>query len=337
MLKKFASFFASITLLVASPTFAQGVNGVAPLPPLTPAGVLSVLPAFTGDCTSVGGTVNLSCTKAPQILSGNTTLTVGQTAELIELTGSLTFTTTLPTPVGNAGVNYRILNASTQAQTLTTLAGVFSSASSSGDGAATQSVAPQTVSEIFSDGTSWVINNSGVINSGLSLVGALTPSTTNGIKGTTLGDNANPGSEGEFVCAQVTNGGSMPTGCQNNSNVSTSLTSTVPVNITSMNLTSGDWDVTGTLCVNPGASTTLGVLVGWISTTSATLPGASPLNPSEIASSSQIQPGAGPVCYPLGKIREDISATTTLYLSVYSQFGTSTLSAYGYMSARRAR
>jgi hypothetical protein len=101
-----------------------------------------------------------------QTLSLNvaTALTPAETGALVELTGGSTFTTSLPTPVGNGGVRYRIYNAGTVSQTLSTPAAEF--AGTMGSGAATQSVAPGSTFEVESDGTNWLVVGSWVTGGG---------------------------------------------------------------------------------------------------------------------------------------------------------------------------
>ena len=60
---------------------------------------------------------------------------------------------------------------------------------------------------------------------------AITPSTTNGIVGTTLGDNAVAGSVGEYVSSTVANN-------------TVSFSNGTPLNVTSISLTAGDWEAT---------------------------------------------------------------------------------------------
>ena len=148
----------------------------------------------------------------------------------------------------------------------------------------------------------------------------LTPSTTNGIVGTTLADNANAGSIGEVITNTGTN---------------VSLTTAVSANVTSVTLTAGDWDVYGSIAFNGTASTSTSRVVGGLSTVSATLP-AQPYY-------YQHQYGVGgftSATLPNGSVpmqRINVSTTTTVYLVGQGTFTASTLTATGVIIARRAR
>ena len=95
------------------------------------------------------------------VVSSATSLTLAQTGALISMGGSSTYTTTTPTPVGNNGLNYRVNNASTAAQTFSTPAGLFSGPNGNG----TNSISIPSGATIFliADGTNWVCSNLTVV------------------------------------------------------------------------------------------------------------------------------------------------------------------------------
>lgn len=152
----------------------------------------------------------------------------------------------------------------------------------------------------------------------LQATGAITPSTTAGIVGTTLADNANSGSVGEYVTATAS---------------SLSLTSNVGLNITSISLTAGDWDVSGTVQIVGAASTSLNNINGGISTTSATIGG--------LGTYFQVVPGvsntAALYILTTPNVRINITTTTTVFLVAFVGFSTSTATAGGLIRARRVR
>ena len=153
--------------------------------------------------------------------------------------------------------------------------------------------------------------------------GTITPSTTAGIVGTTAADNAQAGSVGEYMSSSVGQG-------------SVSLSSGSLANITSLSLTAGDWDCRGNIIFQAAGSTTASLYSGWINTTSASLPG-SP-NGGALTYLSGLNFGAGAINeFPVGEIRENISTTTTVYLSGFSNFATSTMTAGGFLGCRRVR
>jgi hypothetical protein len=169
----------------------------------------------------------------------------------------------------------------------------------------------------------------------LQATSTITPSSTAGIVGTTTNDSAQAGSVGEVVCAQVTNGGS-PAGCATNTSTPVSLTTGTAANVTSISLTAGDWDVRGEVVTSVNASTTIGAVSGWISTTSATLPAGTSQGASWTFLSLPFSTGQG-TAISLAPMRLSLSSTTTVYLSAYSIFGVSTMSAFGHIDARRVR
>lgn len=157
----------------------------------------------------------------------------------------------------------------------------------------------------------------------LSSTGNFTPSQTNGIVGTTTNNNANAGSVGEFISSTVLVGSAV------------ALTSGTQANITSISLTAGDWDVSGTIATNPNAATAMSALVGAISTTSATLT-TPPYAGGGALLSTAFNTGAGQVL-PIGTTRLSLSATTTVFLVVQAFFTVNTSTAYGFIGARRRR
>jgi hypothetical protein len=170
-----------------------------------------------------------------------------------------------------------------------------------------------------------------VTTAALAATGTITPSQTAGIVGTTTNNSANAGSVGEFICAQVTNGGS-PTGCATNSSTPVSLTSATPANVTSISLTAGDWDVFGIVTFLPGSTTANNYAAAWINTTSATFNG----NQTALLMipNGNISTFAG---IPVATLRLSLASTTTVFLSAQASFTTSTETAVGFIGARRRR
>jgi hypothetical protein len=161
--------------------------------------------------------------------------------------------------------------------------------------------------------------SSGVFTT-LKSTNTFTPSTTFGIVGTTLADNADAGSVGEFMSNSLTSGSATP------------ITTGVPTNIITLSLTPGDWD-----CVaQVGFITSVGATVfeAWLNTVSATVPGvASGFGFTILNYSTSTQGGV----LPVSRTRINISTTTTLYMGASAAFTSGTASAYGFMSARRVR
>lgn len=144
------------------------------------------------------------------------------------------------------------------------------------------------------------------------------------VLGTSTNNSAGAGYVGEYISSTILSGSAV------------SLTTATPANITSISLTAGDWDVTGTVCFLGNAATTVTSLVGWISTTSATQPTA----PNDGAYyTDQTSRAAGSTIFraSVGQIRISLASTTTVYLSCTAAFAINTYSAFGFIGARRVR
>ncbi len=173
-----------------------------------------------------------------------------------------------------------------------------------------------------------VTNSSGVPSLSTTLPAHTTSSitfnpTTSGIVGTTTNDNASAGFVGEILESTVLIGSGV------------SLSTGNPTDITSITLTAGDWDVWGTVVTSPSSGTTTSSVVGWVSTTSATIPtspnaGAISTFPVPIAATTALR-------LSVGQRRVSVSTNTTCYLSISVSFAVSTMFGYGYIGARRRR
>ena len=151
----------------------------------------------------------------------------------------------------------------------------------------------------------------------LSSTGTFTPSSTNGIVGTTTNDNANAGSVGEFVTATAT---------------AVSASSGAAFNVTSISLTAGDWDVTGIVRSNPAGTTVIQQQLEGISTTSATVGAFGTFSNLTITFAA----GNG-AANPTPAVRLSLASTTTVFLVSIMVFTTSTLTVDGLIRARRVR
>lgn len=115
------------------------------------------------------------------------------------------------------------------------------------------------------------------------------------------------------------------------------LTSNVSVNVTSISLGPGDWDVTARAYFTGGATTTVSQLSAAISTTSATLVNTdTPLARANFPGNGQTPFSVGSVGVPVGPARVVLSAPATVYLVSRAVFGVSTATTWGAISARRA-
>lgn len=156
----------------------------------------------------------------------------------------------------------------------------------------------------------------------LAATSTITPASVAGIVGTTTNDSAQAGSVGEYISSTVLIGSAIST------------TSATPVDITTISLTAGDWDVYGVVITAPAGSTTTTFIKTWFGTSSATPPTA----PAGGGYSFMGCNGTAGVANTLGASqRISVASTTTIYLSTSVNFGASTLTSYGFIGARRAR
>jgi len=148
--------------------------------------------------------------------------------------------------------------------------------------------------------------------------------TTSGIIGTTTNDSASAGKVGEVISSYITVSNQV------------SLTNGIASNITSISLTAGDWDVSGSIWIAAASGTTMSAILGGISQTSGNVSGSVGEGQSSIelrltftASTTQI--------IPVNSARILLSGTTTVYLVGLALFAVSTCTAYGSIYARRMR
>lgn len=173
--------------------------------------------------------------------------------------------------------------------------------------------------------TNTPIGQSGTVYPGafstVTATGTITPSQTAGIVGTNTNNNANPGSIGEYVSANVLAGSPV------------SLTSLTPANVTSITLSPGDWEVSG--CIGFIPSATVNGVVGGINSTSATIP--SPANGAAFNLIYTSNTAGAQVWAPTGSRRFSIAITTTVYLVAQCNFASGTCGAFGVIQAWRRR
>lgn len=144
--------------------------------------------------------------------------------------------------------------------------------------------------------------------------------TTSGIVGTTTNNDAAAGKVGEYVSSSVAIN-------------AVSLSTATAANVTSISLTAGDWDVRGNIVYSPSGTTSITLMNGGISSTSATLPATNLY--VGWAGSATVPPGL--LGFEQAQQRFSLSGTTTIYLVTSATFTVSTLTAGGTLTARRVR
>lgn len=137
--------------------------------------------------------------------------------------------------------------------------------------------------------------------------------------------SAPAGDVGEFISSEVLIGGAVI------------LATGTAADITHIDLTPGDWDIWGNVVTAPAAGTTQTIIKGWLNTVSATDPGLP--NQGCYALLQTAIAAALAQALPLGSKRLTVPAgpVQRVFLSAAVTFATSTLSAYGFVGARRRR
>lgn len=158
--------------------------------------------------------------------------------------------------------------------------------------------------------------------------GAITPSQTAGIVGTTTNNNADAGSVGEVVSSSVAVGSAV--------SLTNAVSATSGKTITSISLTAGDWDIFGSVGINNAATTNFTAVAGGINTVTDTLN-------SAYEEETRFSYGAAGlvlnnvISFTFPTTRVSLASTTTYYLIGYAAFSISTATAFGRITARRAR
>lgn len=153
----------------------------------------------------------------------------------------------------------------------------------------------------------------------LTTTGTITPNSVAGIVGTTTNDSAQAGSVGEYTTSTASG---------------VSLTSGTAATIAGVSLTAGDWDVSGVVTYVPAGSTTITGVAAGISTTANTMPTDNTGGYNTLAATLTT---GGAQAYASPTVRISLSGTTSVYLVGRAFFGVSTMSANGFIRARRVR
>ncbi len=147
--------------------------------------------------------------------------------------------------------------------------------------------------------------------------------TTNGIIGTNTNDNATAGRVGEYLSSSVLTGAAV------------AVLNNTAKTITSISLTAGDWDVSGSIVSKAAAGTTTAYIFASISLVNNTIPVFGAENNSSITNAPLAANNNDILC--VGPMRISVAGPTTVFLVTQIGFAVSTMSAYGFIGARRVR
>jgi len=147
--------------------------------------------------------------------------------------------------------------------------------------------------------------------------------TTNGIIGTNTNDSAIAGRVGEYISSSVLTASAVP------------VVNNVAKTITTITLSAGDWDVSGSIVSKASAGTILGYMYATISFVNNTLPTFGAENNASLVSAPNGANNNDILC--IGPMRISVAGPTTIYLVTHIGFSVSTMAAYGFIGARRVR
>lgn len=227
-----------------------------------------------------------------------------------------TYNFNLPTTAGTAGQPLLSGGGSGTAQTYGTL-GLAA-------GGTNKNLTPAAGGIVYTDADSMEVTAAGTAGQVIISAGSSAPAWGTDVLGVATNSNAASGYKGEFQTASLASGSA------------TSMTSATGKTIISISLTAGDWDCDGWVGYADAASTTTTMMSASISLTNNALgteftrllyPSGSVLNSAANGSPRMVTPTT----------RLSLASTTTVYLVGQTNFGVSTMTAFGTINCRRVR
>jgi hypothetical protein len=156
--------------------------------------------------------------------------------------------------------------------------------------------------------------------------GAITPSQTAGIVGTTTNNNANPGAVGELIQSNIPNASAVTLA---NNNIGT--------NVTSITLTPGDWDVWGSIYFFSASGAIVSAVSTIISNQSANNPAYPNSSQNQLLLPGNAATNVGVWCIGAA-MRFAVSVSTPIYLvATVTYTGAGGYAGAGWINARRRR
>lgn len=282
---------------------------------------------ISGSNISGGGTIQgltITTTTGTLTIPNGVTLTGPAASGTVMATNSADTVTGVKT-FGSAGaVGKFVLAGSTSGSTVVN-AGAVAGSTTITLPAVTDTLVSKTSTDTLTNKTFDTSGTGNVLQIGSATV------TRGQIPGETTTGSAAAGYVGEYVESRVAQASAI------------SMTSATPINVTSISLTAGDWDVSATTHFTGGATTTISHLLGSISTVTGTLStteGRSGIWVAAFSSSTPFnfgQSASNNVIVAIPPVRFSLSSTTTIYLVAEAPFGVSTCTAFGVLRARRVR
>lgn len=144
------------------------------------------------------------------------------------------------------------------------------------------------------------------------------------VTGDTTGNAACTGCVGQIISQSIPAGSAVP------------MTTATAANVASVTLTAGDWDCWGNLASSLAGTTVPSLMIGAVSTTSASLPTLPNGGAYFQLTGLTVAAGSNWV-FPVGRIRIQTSGSINVYLVGRLDFTTSTASLYGALECSRAR
>ncbi|QTD88891.1 hypothetical protein [Burkholderia anthina] len=269
--------------------------------------VFGTNPTISG-ATQTGGTINNAVIGGTTAAAGTfTTLTANSTVS-IKGAPTVSYSNPVLTINDTSGTNFSTVSFQNNGST----AWQIQNASSSN-----LFTVARYVSGTYTDSPLTIASANGLVTmaDGLTVNGAITPSQTSGIVGTTTNNNAKAGSVGEF---------------QSTMGTAQSLVNGSYADVNTLSLTAGDWDVQGSVAFNGSGLTATAFVVG-LNTVANSNPGTADKSADVIGTGFTGFTGATPV------FRLSVSSTTTIRLGAQCNFSAGTVTGTGWIRARRAR
>jgi hypothetical protein len=142
------------------------------------------------------------------------------------------------------------------------------------------------------------------------------------IVGVTNGSDAPAGAVGEYLSTPVTTG--------------VGLTNGTTANVGTLPLTAGDWDVDGAVNFTPSSNAAVTALAAGVSSSSASLPPGTATGGTKQQLQTAFTTGAAQTLFA-GRTRISLAAAGNVYLVAQASFSNGSITATGFIGARRRR